>query len=330
MNILKLLSIRLDLFDGGSGSGTGAAAGGAMAGGNASTGAASTSASTQQTNSGAKSQGAPAQDTSVAGENSAKTLEERRKAYRELMDGEYKDLYQEDTQGLINRRFKETKALQDTNTKQKAVMDILAQKYKVSDGDVEKIRAAIEKDDDMWSEMAAEAGFDDVSKFQEFWKMQKETEALRAAEQARKRAEENARRTEQERRFVADKTAKWNAEGETLKATYPDFDLSSETRNKEFMDALTFYDRAQVQNPVERAYKATHHDEIVNGAVEKARAQTEKNVVDNIRAKGKRPAENGTQSQSSFTVTNDPHNLTRAQRADIAKRAARGEVIKFN
>ena len=327
MNILKLLSIRLDLFDGGSGSGTGAAAGGAMAGGNASTGAASTSASTQQTNSGAKSQGT-ALNTSVAGENSAKTLEERRKAYRELMDGEYKDLYQEDTQGLINRRFKETKALQDTNTKQKAVMDILAQKYKVADGDVEKIRAAIEKDDDMWSEMAAEAGFDDVSKFQEFWKMQKETEALRAAEQARKQAVENARRAEQERKYVADKTAKWNAEGEALKATYPEFSLETESQNKEFMSALEFFSRAQVQNPVERAYKATHHDEIVNRAVEKARAQTEKNVVDNIRAKGTRPSENGTQNNSSFTAGIDWGNLSKSQRAELLRRAERGEIVK--
>ena len=330
MNILKLLSIQLDLFDGGSGSGTGAAAGGAMAGGNASTGAVSTSASTQQTNSGAKSQGAPAQDTSVAGENSAKTLEERRKAYRELMDGEYKDLYQEDTQGLINRRFKDIKSIKETNAKQKSIIDILARKYNVDDGNLEKIQEGLNKDDDFWGEMAAMMGMDDIEQCKKFVFMEAETKSLREAEKARREAEEAARKAEQERRFVADKTAKWNAEGETLKATYPDFDLSSETRNKEFMDALTFYDRAQVQNPVERAYKATHHDEIVNGAVEKARAQTEKNVVDNIRAKGKRPAENGTQSQSSFTVTNDPHNLTRAQRADIAKRAARGEVIKFN
>ena len=328
MNILKLLSIRLDLFDGGSGSGTGAAAGGAMAGGNASTGAASTSASTQQTSSGAKSQVA-AQNTSVAGENNAKTLEERRKAYRELMDGEYKDLYQEDTQGLINRRFKETKDLRDTNTKQKAVLDILAQRYGIADGDVTKIQEAIEKDDDMWSEMAAAAGFEDTGKYKEFVKLQNETKALRAAEQERKQAVEKAQRAEQERRFVADKTAKWNAEGEALKATYPEFSLETESQNKEFMSALTFFDRAQVQNPVERAYQATHHSELVNSAVEKARNETEKNVVDNIRAKGKRPVENGVQSQSSFTVKGDPHGMSRAERAEIARRAARGEVIKF-
>jgi hypothetical protein len=327
MKLLKLLRIKLGLFDGGTGSGTGATTGGATAGGNASAGAVS-SVSTQQTNSGAKSQGTPAQSTSVAGEN-AKTLEERRKAYRELMDGEYKDLYQEDTQGLINRRFKEMKDLREVNAKQKAALDMIGQRYGVSDGDAAKIQEAFEKDDDAWAEMASDAGFDDIGKYKEFVKLQNETKALRQAEADRREAEEKARKAAQERKFVADKTAKWNAEGEALKATYPEFSLETESQNKEFMSALTFFDRAQVQNPVERAYQSTHHSELVNSAVEKARNETEKNVVDNIRAKGKRPVENGVQSQSSFTVKGDPHGMSRAERAEIARRAARGEVIKF-
>jgi hypothetical protein len=327
MKLLKLLRIKLGLFDGGTGSGTGAATGGATAGGNASAGAVS-SASTQQTNSGAKSQGAPAQSTSVAGEN-AKTLEERRKAYRELMDGEYKDLYQEDTQGLINRRFKDIKSIKETNAKQKSIIDILARKYNVDDGNLEKIQEGLNKDDDFWGEMAAMMGMDDVEQCKKFVFMEAETKSLREAEKARREAEEAARRVAQERKYVADKTAKWNAEGEALKTTYPEFSLETESQNKEFMSALEFFSRAQVQNPVERAYQATHHSELVNKAVEKARNETEKNVVDNIRAKGRRPSENGVQSQSSFTVKGDPHGMSRAERAEIARRAARGEVIKF-
>ena len=81
--------------------------------------------------------------------------------------------------------------------------------------------------------------------------------------------------------------------------------------------------------PMEVAYQAKHHSEILAGAVSSAKAETEKNVVDNIRARGSRPQENGTQSQSSFTVRDDPHSLTKAERAEIARRAARGEVIRF-
>jgi hypothetical protein len=80
---------------------------------------------------------------------------------------------------------------------------------------------------------------------------------------------------------------------------------------------------------MEVAYHAMHHSEIVSNAVSAAKAETEKNVVDNIRARGSRPQENGTQSQSSFTVRDDPHSLTKAERAEIARRAARGEVISF-
>lgn len=323
MKKLKLYRILLGLFDG-EGGGTGAASGGAMAGGTNG----NTAASTQQSNSGAKSQAGSAQNTSVAGENKPKTLEERRKAYRELMDGEYKDLYQEDTQGLINRRFKETKDLRDTNAKHKALTDILAQKYKIADGNLDKIREALEKDDDLWTEMAADAGFDDVDKYREYVKLQNETKVLREAEKQRREAAEKAQKEVRERRFIEEKTAKWNAEAANLKATYPGFDFTSESQNKEFMSALAFYDRAQAQNPVERAYKATHHDEIVSSAVEKARAQTEKNVVDNIRAKGKRPAENGTQNNSSFTAGIDWGNLSKSQRAELLRRAERGEIVK--
>ena len=329
MKTLKLYSVKLDLFEG-EGGGTGAASGGAVAGGtNASAGAGNVVASTQRSTTGAKSQtDSSAQNNPVAEGMQVKSLEERRKAYRELMNGEYTDLYQEDTQGLINRRFKETKDLREANAKQKAVMDILAQKYKITDGDSEKIREALEKDDDLWLELAAEAGFDDVSKYRDYVKMQNETKALREAEAQRRAAEEKARKDAQERKYVQDRLAKWNTEAESLKATYPEFDIARESQNKEFMSLLTFYERAQVQNPVERAYKATHHDEIVNGAVEKARAQTEKNVVDNIRAKGKRPVENGTQNNSSFTAGIDWGNLSKSQRAELLRRAERGEIVK--
>lgn len=249
--------------------------------------------------------------------------EARRRAYRELMEGEYKDLYQEDTQNIVRQRFKETRELREAHDKQKAVIDILAQKYGIADGDVEKIREAIEKDDDMWSEMAAEAGFEDVAKYRDYVKLQNETKNLRAAEAQRRAAAERAQRVAQEQRFVQQQIAKWTEEGEALKAKYPSFDIAADLQDKSFVGML----RAGV--PMEVAYQAKHHSEILSDAVNSARQQTEKNVVDNIRARGSRPQENGTQSQSSFTVRDDPHNLTKAERAEIARRVARGEVIKF-
>lgn len=363
----KLINIRLDLFDGGAagaagsgaGTGTGTSGGGntganaqaAAAGANRNGSPSGTSpVSARRSRSGAfdnvkfgkqpSAQEAPAAQSavsSVAGENAstaeksadatdkAMDPEARRKEYRELVEGKFKDLYQEDTQNIVKQRFKETRDLREKTTKQQAVLDILAQRYGITDGDATKIQEALDKDNGIWADMAAEAGFDDVSKYREFLKLQIETKNLRAADAERRAAEERARIAQQERRYVQEKMDKWATEGDALKATYPDFDLAREQANQEFTLALAFYENAQVSNPVERAYTSVHHAELV----EQARAQTEKNVVENIRAKGMRPQENGTQSQSSFTVRDDPHSLTKAERAEIARRAARGEVIRF-
>jgi hypothetical protein len=52
-------------------------------------------------------------------------------------------------------------------------------------------------------------------------------------------------------------------------------------------------------------------------------------VVAKIKSKAARPSENGTSSQSAVIVKNDVHNLSRADRAEIARRAQRGEKISF-
>ena len=54
-----------------------------------------------------------------------------------------------------------------------------------------------------------------------------------------------------------------------------------------------------------------------------------KNTVAKIKNKSSRPAENGTSSSSSAIVKSDVSNLTKADRAEIARRAAKGEIISF-
>lgn len=335
--IYKLIDICLNLFDGGAagaGASSGAGATGSGTGGvategnvntkgdtNAQTGADKTDGNTRRQTSG-ETKGNSGPD---AEGNEKKSLEERRKAYRALMDGEYKDLYTEDTQGLINRRFKETKQMQQTIDKQRGVLDVLAQKFGIEDGDIDKISEALSKDDDFWSMAADRAGME-VDTFKEFTRLKAQEKAIAREKEARAEAEAVA---ERERR-VRSTMESWQKEAEGMKAAYPEFDLERETSNKEFMDSLSFYQRAQVQNPVERAYKATYHDKLLSDAVGKAKAETEKGVVDNIRAKGARPAENGTQSRSAFTGKVNVHNLSKAQRAELARRAERGEIIDLS
>ena len=67
----------------------------------------------------------------------------------------------------------------------------------------------------------------------------------------------------------------------------------------------------------------------LNGQAVNIAAQAQKQVVDNIRSRGSRPAENGTVSRSGFTYKSDVSKLSKEDRAEIARRAARGETITF-
>ncbi len=111
----------------------------------------------------------------------------------------------------------------------------------------------------------------------------------------------------------------WSGEAEQARAVYRQFDLSVEARDPRFRSML----RSGV--PVQLAYEVIHMNEIKD---QQARA-TEKQVVAGIRAKGVRPQENGIAAQSGFTVKNDVSKLTRADRAEIARRVAKGEKISF-
>lgn len=239
------------------------------------------------------------------------TLEDRRKEFQELVNGEYKDIYTEETQRIIDRRFREARNLEERAAKQQPVIDMLMQRYKIADGDLGKLAAAVENDNAYWSEAAEEAGMS-VEQYKQFQKLQRENAALLRAQRMR-----------QNQQAAQQQLQKWYSEGEQVKAVYPDFDLGAESKNPQFISML----KAGV--PVQHAYEVIHMDEIKAGVAQSTARQTEKQVVDGIRAKGNRPAENGTSSQSAFTVKDDPHKWTKQDRAEVARRVARGETIKL-
>lgn len=254
--------------------------------------------------------------SSDAGENKASdvkdtsinTLEDRRKAYRKLVEGEYKDIYTEDTQRIINKRFG---GLEQKISQTKPVIDMLMERYKIADGDIQKLTAAVENDDTYWAQAADEAGMA-VDQFKQMQKLRRENAALL----------ENQRR-QQNKQAAETQLQKWYAEAQTVRETYPDFDLSMETRNPQFLAML----RSGV--PVRHAYEVIHMDDIKTTLAQNAAKQAEKQVVDDIRAKGVRPQENGTLSQSAFTVKDDPSKWSKKDRAEAIRRAARGETIKL-
>ena len=330
MKFNDILHVTLDLFDGAAGAAVSGAGEGAGSG---------TQGETQQTSPAATRRGSSGEYSNVkfgkqdqpaaaggqqanppdAGEESKKqgvettsdTLEDKRKAFRALVDGEYKDQYTEDTQRIIDRRFRETKNLETQLSQQKPILDMLMQRYKIADGDLGKLTQAIENDNAYWSQAAEEAGMS-VEQYKQFQKLQRENAQLLQAQ-----------RRSQNQQAAEKQLQKWYQEAEAMKADYPDFDLGRESQDPQFLSML----RSGV--PVKLAYEVMHMDEIKSTVAQTTAQQTEKQVVEGIRAKGARPAENGTSSQSGFVVKDDPAKWTKKDRAEIVRRVQRGEQIKL-
>jgi hypothetical protein len=235
------------------------------------------------------------------------TLEEKRKAFREMIQGEYKDMYAEEFQNAFNRRFSDYKKLQQDVENSKPILDKLAARYNVMDGDLSKLEKAIDEDHTYWSAAAEEAGMDEDS-FREMQNLKRQNAELLRMQQ------------EQQARTQADIQVKqWMQEADVVKTRFPNFDFANEMNNPEFVKLL------RKGTPVEHAYKLIHFDELMSDNA----LNTQRAVTENIRAKGARPAENGTSSQSAFTVKRSASQLNKADRDEIVARVRRGELIGF-
>lgn len=259
----------------------------------------------------AEPSGEATQAAAATADNSAtsSTLEEKRKAYDELINGEYKDFYTRDTQNLINRRFKETKNLEKQVAESQPVIDMLMQRYGAKD--LSELQGALESDSAYWQEAADDAGMS-VSQYMEFQKLQRENRALL---QAQEEAENSERANKQ--------LAQWTMEAEALKGVYPQFNLEAEAQNPDFIRLL------QSGTPMEHAYKVIHLDEILGNERMATAAYTEKQVMDNIQARGTRPSEAGLNSNNGITYKSDVSKFSRDDVMEIARRVKRGEKISF-
>lgn len=239
------------------------------------------------------------------------TLEARRKAYRDAISGEYKDLYTEDVHRIINQRFRETKTLEQRVSDYQPIIDMLQSRYKIKDGDAKALQEALDDDVDFWADEAAEMGMSDEA-YKQYRRMERTTKAALEADRQRQGRERAEAQLQQ-----------WYGEAQQVKAKYPDFDLNAEVQNPQFRALL------QSHVPMEHAYKVLHMDEIVNQERMTTAAATEERVVANVRARGARPKEAGNATSSAFVTKPDVNKLTKADRAEIARRAARGEKISF-
>lgn len=286
MNLI-LLPVSLTMFDGAA-AGMGETTGGSV--------------NTQQNDSGANN------STSVAGENASNNRESKRKAYMDLINGEYKDIHTDEMQKIINRRFKESKGYEEQIAQYREITDLLDAKYGTKD---HQARVKAFREDSMWDDAADEHG---QSRDEYMGSLNKTVELNRL------RANEEARKAEQTAREQAEK---WDKDAASVKAKYAEFDIQREVDNPVFMEHLG------KGLSMEDAYFLTHRDEITRRMVTDARTASEKAVADNIRAKGNRPSEVGAASTAGFTGAVNFKTMTAEQRAKIAEAAKNGKAVDW-
>ena len=78
-----------------------------------------------------------------------------------------------------------------------------------------------------------------------------------------------------------------------------------------------------------RAQAEAEAQRLMAEAVRKAAEERERALIQNSLARGARPSENGGGAQNGIAARPDPARMTAAQRADIARRVAKGETVTF-
>ena len=245
------------------------------------------------------------------GQKAEQTPEEREKAFNDMINGDFRDLFDARMQKAIKERVGEVKQLQQQLQQQNDVIGLVAKKYGISTDKMGDIREALESDDVCWEEAAADQGMT-VDSYKKMVKLEAENEALHKAR------EEAERKNQKDAVFQ-----KWDREAEELKRMYPQFDLQSEIQDKRFLDLMG----AGID--MRTIYETLHHDEILPALMQQTAKAATKQQAAAARSGQMRPAENGMSSRPAAQTVKDPAKMTKEERQEYARRAARGEIITF-
>ena len=164
--------------------------------------------------------------------------------------------------------------------------------------------------------LAAEKGIS-VKTAREMDRMEGELQRANAEKQ---RAEQMRAAAEHQQR-VAAVQAQWQAEAERLQQKYPSFALDEVLNNPAVADMI----RRGIG--LEAAYRAAYFDQLMENQTAQTAKQVEQGVAARIQQRGQCPTENGVRPGGAAETKVDVEHMTRAQRAELARRARRGERI---
>ena len=254
---------------------------------------------------------APAAEVQSKPDAGTVETEDRVAKFEALIKGEFKDLYDARVSETVQKRLKGSKETVDKYNELTPTLEMLARKYGVDASDIKALNKAIEDDDAYYEEEAMEKGVT-VEQLKTIRKMERENAELK------KQMEEKSHKERAER-----DVAEWMKQAEQAKRSFPNLDLGEEFKNPQFINLL----KSGVG--VETAYFAMHHRELVPQAMQYTAKAVEEKLTNKVIANGARPTENGITSQASVVVKSDVSQLSKADRAEIIRRVARGEKIKF-
>ena len=244
---------------------------------------------------------------------------EKRKAFGQLMQGEYAAEFEEALQRASEM------AVQNVldNPAVKGLMDALGEAYGIDVQSADNLAALTEavkngkvKNDEYYETLAAERGIS-VKTAREMDRMESELQRANAEKQ---RAEQIRQAAEHQQRAAAVR-AQWEAEAAQLKVKYPAFELDEVLNNPSVADMI----RRGIG--LEAAYRAAYFDQLMEASTARTAQQVEQGVTARIQQRAQRPAENGAHPGGAAEMKVDVAHMTAKQRAELAKRARRGERI---
>ena len=252
------------------------------------------------------------------GEEKGKTKspEERRKAFGELLRGEYADLTEELMQNAVTEATRRLEA----SPAMKGLMQALQEKYGTDANDLvaltEAVRTGAVKDDAYYEKLAMEKGVS-TRTARELDKLESQNKHLTEQQQMIQQMERQ--RVQQAR--IAELQAGWDREAEQLKAQYPDFNMAEVLANPEVEKMM----RSGVS--MTNAYRSAYFDHILKQQQAATARQVEQGVVNRMQQRNARPGENGTRPGGAVQTKIDVSHMSRKEMEEMEKRVMRGEVI---
>lgn len=244
---------------------------------------------------------------------------QKRRAFGQLMQGEYAAEFEEAMQRAAQLAVQSVQE----NPAVKGLLEALGEAYGIDAGNAENLEALTEavksgkvKNDEYYETLAAERGIS-VKTAREMDRMESELQRANAEKQ---RAEQVRQAAEHQQRAAAVR-AQWEAEAARLKVKYPAFELDEVLNNPSVADMI----RRGIG--LEAAYRAAYFDQLMEASTARTAQQVEQGVTARIQQRAQRPAENGAHPGGAAEMKVDVAHMTAKQRAELAKRARRGERI---